>query len=135
MVERSPLARRERRNRALSVVFRATERAGDPKGIGTGLCTVLIEEAARPRVPSIVIEVKGELLNLRLTFPSFEPSLLEPWLELEREGMSPEQIAAQAGQAPSRLPLRRRTKQACSSGRSTRARLHHPAKIGAALAA
>jgi hypothetical protein len=62
----------------------------------TGLCTVLIEEAARARVPTIVIDVKGDLPNLLLTFPSFEPSLLEPWLEQEQEGMSPEQVRAQA---------------------------------------
>lgn len=65
----------------------------------TGLCTVLIEEAARAHVPSLVIDVKGDLPNLLLTFPSFEPSLLEPWLEQEQESMSAEQLAAQAGGA------------------------------------
>ena len=64
----------------------------------TGLCTVLIEEAARAQVPSIVIDVKGDLPNLLLTFPSFEPSQLEPWLELEWAGLSPEQIAGQASE-------------------------------------
>jgi len=51
----------------------------------TGLCTVMIEEATRARVPTIVIDVKGDLPNLLLTFPSLDPSTLEPWLELDHE--------------------------------------------------
>ena len=55
-------------------------------------------------VNAVVIDVKGDLPNLLLTFPNFEPSLLEPWLELEQEGMSPEQIAAQEPLRQGRLP-------------------------------
>jgi len=51
----------------------------------TGLCTVLTEEAARARVPTLVIDVKGDLPNLLLTFPSLAPSLLEPWVELDHD--------------------------------------------------
>jgi DNA helicase HerA-like ATPase len=49
----------------------------------TGLVTVLIEEAARAGVPTIVIDVKGDLPNLLLAFPDFEPTRVEPWIEPE----------------------------------------------------
>lgn len=62
----------------------------------TGLVTVTIEEAARAGVPTVVIDVKGDLPNLLLAFPSLEASVLEPWVELEREGLSPEEISARA---------------------------------------
>ena len=57
----------------------------------TGLCTVMIEEAARARVPTIVIDVKGDLPNLLLTFRNLAPASLEPWVELDHEDASPEQ--------------------------------------------
>jgi Bacterial protein of unknown function (DUF853) len=47
----------------------------------TGLLTVLVEEAARARVPTLVIDVKGDLPNLMLAFPDFAPERLEPWLQ------------------------------------------------------
>ena len=47
----------------------------------SGLVTVVIEEALSVGVPTIVIDVKGDLPNLLLTFPSFDPGLLEPWVE------------------------------------------------------
>jgi len=62
----------------------------------TGLLTVMIEEAARVRVPTVVIDVKGDLPNLLLAFPNFEPAALEAWLELEREGLSPDEIRTRA---------------------------------------
>jgi DNA helicase HerA-like ATPase len=62
----------------------------------TGLVTVMIEEAARAQVPTLVIDIKGDLPNLLLAFPSFDPKHLEPWLELERDGVSPEDITARA---------------------------------------
>jgi DNA helicase HerA-like ATPase len=47
----------------------------------TGLVTVLIEEALRAGVPALVIDVKGDLPNLLLSFPNFDPSAIEPWVE------------------------------------------------------
>jgi hypothetical protein len=47
----------------------------------TGLVTVLVEEALSAGVPTIIIDVKGDLPNLLLTFPSFDPALLQPWVE------------------------------------------------------
>jgi hypothetical protein len=47
----------------------------------TGLVTVLIEEALRARIPVLAIDIKGDLPNLLLSFPSFDPKLLAPWVE------------------------------------------------------
>jgi len=63
----------------------------------TGLVTVLIEEAARAKVPVVVIDVKGDLPNLLLAFPDFDPTRLEPWVELDGES-SPEAVAARAAE-------------------------------------
>src|SRR5215216_6775285 len=60
----------------------------------TGLVTVLVEEAAAAGVPTIVIDVKGDLPNLLLAFPNFDPSHVEPWVELDRDGTAPEAVAA-----------------------------------------
>jgi hypothetical protein len=45
----------------------------------TGLLTVMVEEALRAGVPVLAIDVKGDLPNLLLAFPSFAPSLVAPW--------------------------------------------------------
>jgi hypothetical protein len=45
----------------------------------TGLVTVVIEEALRTRVPVLVVDVKGDLTNLLLAFPSFDAQAIEPW--------------------------------------------------------
>src|ERR1043165_10023405 len=47
----------------------------------TGLVTVLVEEALRASVPVLVIDVKGDLPNLLLAFPSFDPGAIAPWVE------------------------------------------------------
>ncbi|MFO0711673.1 MAG: helicase HerA-like domain-containing protein [Sandaracinus sp.] len=46
----------------------------------TGLVTVLVEEALRAEVPVIVLDVKGDLPNLRLV-PALEPEEVGPWIE------------------------------------------------------
>jgi hypothetical protein len=58
--------------------------------------TVLIEEAARAQVPTLVIDVKGDLPNLLLTFPDFKESSFVPWVEREREEEAAEQVQAKA---------------------------------------
>jgi hypothetical protein len=45
----------------------------------TGLLTVMVEEALRSKVPVLVIDVKGDLPNLLLAFPSFGAEELLPW--------------------------------------------------------
>jgi DNA helicase HerA-like ATPase len=47
----------------------------------TGLVTVTVEEALRNDIPVLVIDVKGDLPNLLLAFPTFEPEALVPWIE------------------------------------------------------
>ena len=42
----------------------------------TGLCLALIEEAAIDGVPAILIDPKGDLGNLLLTFPSLAPAII-----------------------------------------------------------
>ena len=67
----------------------------------TGLITVLVEEALSAGVPTIIIDVKGDLPNLLLTYPSFEPDFLRPWVETNAdEGPSSgtTQLAAQLSQ-------------------------------------
>ena len=64
----------------------------------TGLCIGLIEEAAIDGVPSILIDPKGDLANLLLTFPNLSSSEFQPWVNAEdaaRKGLSVEEYAAQ----------------------------------------
>jgi hypothetical protein len=64
----------------------------------TGLVTVLVEEAARARVPTLVIDVKGDLPNLLLAFPSFAPVHFEPWVDREHDTLLPDDVKARAAE-------------------------------------
>ena len=46
----------------------------------TGLCITLLEEAAIDSIPAIIIDPKGDLSNLLLTFPNLAPDDFAPWL-------------------------------------------------------
>ncbi len=64
----------------------------------TGLCVDLLEEAAIDGVPAIVIDPKGDLSNLLLTFPELKPSDFRPWINEEdalKKGVSPDEYGAQ----------------------------------------
>jgi hypothetical protein len=64
----------------------------------TGLCMDLIEEAAIDGVPAIVIDPKGDITNLLLTFPNLEGKDFAPWIneeDAEKKGLSPEDYAKQ----------------------------------------
>jgi len=67
----------------------------------TGLCVGLIEEAAIDGVPAILIDPKGDLANLLLTFPTLTGEAFLPWVNAEdagRKGLSvPDYAAQQAG--------------------------------------
>lgn len=57
----------------------------------TGLGIVLLEEAAIDGIPAIVIDPKGDLSNLLLTFPDLASKDFEPWIdpgEAERAGVA-----------------------------------------------
>src|SRR4051812_15905349 len=63
----------------------------------TGLGIALLEEAAIDGVPSLVIDPKGDLGNLLLTFPDLSPADFLPWVEEDnaaRQGISREELAA-----------------------------------------
>lgn len=63
----------------------------------TGLCISLIEEAAIDGVPAILIDPKGDLANLLLTFPQLRGQDFLPWINLDearQKGMSPEDYAS-----------------------------------------
>lgn len=62
----------------------------------TGLCVGLLEEAAIDGIPAIVIDPKGDLGNLLLTFPDFKKEDFLPWVNLDeakRKDLSPEAYA------------------------------------------
>jgi Helicase HerA, central domain len=66
----------------------------------TGLGVILIEEALRAGVPTLLIDPKGDLTNLCLTFPELAPTDFEPWVnegDATKAGQTvPEFAAAQA---------------------------------------
>ncbi|MCA9429588.1 MAG: DUF87 domain-containing protein, partial [Candidatus Omnitrophica bacterium] len=47
----------------------------------TGLGIALLEEAAIDGVPSIVIDPKGDMANLFLSFPTLDPKDFLPWID------------------------------------------------------
>lgn len=64
----------------------------------TGLCCDVIEEAAIDGIPSIIIDPKGDLSNLLLTFPGLRPEDFAPWInedEARKHGLSVPEFAAQ----------------------------------------
>jgi len=64
----------------------------------TGLCIDLLEEAAIDKVPAIIIDPKGDMTNLLLSFPDLRPEDFRPWINTDdarRKGVSEETFAAQ----------------------------------------
>ena len=64
----------------------------------TGLCLALIEEAAIDGVPALIVDPKGDLGNLLLTFPDLAPEDFAPWVdedEARRKGKSRSDFAAE----------------------------------------
>jgi DNA helicase HerA-like ATPase len=64
----------------------------------TGLCITLLEEAAIDEIPAIVIDPKGDIANLLLTFPDLRPEDFAPWVdedEARRQGRTVQEYAAQ----------------------------------------
>lgn len=57
----------------------------------TGLCLALLEEAAIDNIPAIIIDPKGDLGNLMLTFPSLKGEDFQPWInedDARKKGVS-----------------------------------------------
>ena len=83
----------------------------------TGLGVVLLEEVLSAGIPALILDPKGDMGNLLLNFPSFEPREFRPWIdegEARRKGISPDDLAkgtaelweeglARSGIEPSRM--------------------------------
>ena len=62
----------------------------------TGLLIDLIEEAAIDGIPTLVIDPKGDLANVLLSFPGLAPADFLPWVEADaakRDGITVEELA------------------------------------------
>ncbi len=62
----------------------------------TGLCIGILEEAAIDNIPAIIIDPKGDLGNLLLTFPDLRGKDFLPWVntdEAAKKDLSPEAFA------------------------------------------
>ena len=64
----------------------------------TGLCISLLEEAAIDRIPALIIDPKGDLGNLLLTFPELRPGDFEPWVNPDDARLKGLDIAEYAAQ-------------------------------------
>ncbi|MBQ9875942.1 MAG: ATP-binding protein [Campylobacter sp.] len=63
----------------------------------TGLGVTLLEEACIDNIPSIIIDPKGDLTNLALSFPNMQPSDFEPFIdpdEAANKGQSVSEFAS-----------------------------------------
>ncbi|MCG3211629.1 MAG: hypothetical protein FOGNACKC_05275 [Anaerolineae bacterium] len=63
----------------------------------TGLCLGLLEEAAIDKVPTILIDPKGDITNLLLQFPELRPEDFAPWVNADdarRKGKTVDEFAA-----------------------------------------
>lgn len=64
----------------------------------TGLCIGLLEEAAIDGIPALIIDPKGDLGNLMLTFPELAAKDFRPWInesDAQTKGLTPDAFAEQ----------------------------------------
>jgi hypothetical protein len=62
----------------------------------TGLCIALLEEAAMDNIPAIIIDPKGDIANLMLTFPNLDAASFRPWInedDARRKDVTPDALA------------------------------------------
>ncbi len=67
----------------------------------TGLGIDLLEDALLRGIPTLVIDPKGDMGNLLLTFPELRPADFRPWIEeaaAAREGITPDELAERTAQ-------------------------------------
>ena len=67
----------------------------------TGLGIDLLEDALLQGIPCLVIDPKGDMGNLLLTFPELRPADFQPWIEeaaAAREGITPDELAAKTAE-------------------------------------
>ena len=59
----------------------------------TGLCMALLEQAAMDSIPAILIDPKGDIPNLMLSFPELQGSDFRPWInehDAKKKGKTPD---------------------------------------------
>lgn len=64
----------------------------------TGLGIIFLEEALLKGIPTLIIDPKGDMTNLLLTFPDLLPADFEPWVdegEARKEGKSRDELATE----------------------------------------
>ncbi|MCU0495848.1 MAG: DUF87 domain-containing protein [Anaerolineae bacterium] len=67
----------------------------------TGLCITLLEEAILDNLPAIIIDPKGDITNLLLTFPDMRPEDFQPWVnqdDVRRAGVDLHQYSVDLAQ-------------------------------------
>ncbi|HUG75123.1 MAG TPA: DUF87 domain-containing protein [Acidimicrobiia bacterium] len=67
----------------------------------TGLGIIFLEEALRSGIPTLILDPKGDMTNLLLTFPRLAKEDFEPWIdetEARRQGKDVGQAALEASQ-------------------------------------
>ncbi len=67
----------------------------------TGLSVVLLEEAAIDGIPALIIDPKGDMGNLLLSFPKLRAEDFRPWIdesEASRKGLTPDDYAARTAE-------------------------------------
>lgn len=67
----------------------------------TGLCIGILEEAAMDNIPAIIIDPKGDIANLMLTFPDFKGGDFQPWInedDARKKGQTPADYSAKTAE-------------------------------------
>jgi len=67
----------------------------------TGLGIIFLEEALRSGLPALILDPKGDMTNLLLTFPDLAPAAFRPWIDeaaARRDGKTPDEAAAAAAE-------------------------------------
>jgi hypothetical protein len=68
----------------------------------TGLGIIFLEEALRAGLPALILDPKGDMTNLLLTFPNLAPGDFRPWIDeaaARRDGKTPEEAAVAAAES------------------------------------
>ena len=67
----------------------------------TGLGIALLEEAALDKIPAIIIDPKGDMADLLLSFPDLAPADFAPWIDMDRakrQEMTPDELATETAE-------------------------------------
>ena len=67
----------------------------------TGLGMIYLEEALRSGIPALILDPKGDMTNLLLTFPDLAPKDFEPWVDttMATDGKDAATLAAETAES------------------------------------